>query len=807
MRHLFMPVAAACLATVCIYAQAQEAAFDFNIPAQPLSQVINALSKQTGLQPFFTEDSVKGVQSPGVKGKYSLREALNKALVGTGLTYQFTAEKAVAIKAAPVEKVIQLATIEVRDTPELRPLGPPDLDNIAKTGSRLGLSIRDTPGSITLIDRANIEARDARTSAEALIAAPGVNASTTSAPPTLPGFVVMRGFSITQVTQMFNGISVQYDPIAARPMDSWLLDRVEVVGGPATYLHGNGAVGGAINYVSKIAERRELAQDVYASYGSFNTGRLAYGVNAPIGGKDATNWVRFDISRQQSDGFVSDTNSKLNSVALSWLSDISPSFSHTLAYEVVDDERSPYYGTPLLLPTTSGNVNPATIRTNYNVRDGLSSSKVQWVRSIAEWRASDSTKITNTLYNYEADRLMRNLEAYRWNATNTAIVRSNMYANRHDQSLWGNRLEFFHEGRLLGLDSSWTGGVDFSRNQHINYPFSKTTIDTVDPYSPVRGDYFSVTAGAQDATTPDRENRVETTAFFLENRTRLHPALSLVTGLRQDSIRINSINHRTVTATNPYSYDIKYNKVTGRIGAIYDLSSSANVYIQYSTAADPPATAVLATISPSEAYNFPLTTGTQWELGSKFDFWDKRASGTIAAYRVERRDLSIADPANPAGPPLPVGQQSASGLELTLGANLSRTWRIQANAGYADAQYDKFLQASGATTISRAGNTPANTPKLTTNTWLTWSGLQNLEAGVWLRHVGSRYGDTANTIKAPSYEVLDIFSSYDLDRNTKLTARLRNATDNRYVSHIVGTPMYIFGEPRSFELVIRSSFK
>jgi iron complex outermembrane receptor protein len=56
-----------------------------------------------------------------------------------------------------------------------------------------------------------------------------------------------------------------------------------------------------------------------------------------------------------------------------------------------------------------------------------------------------------------------------------------------------------------------------------------------------------------------------------------------------------------------------------------------------------------------------------------------------------------------------------------------------------------------------------------------------LEAGVWVRYVGSRFGDTANTIQAPGYTTLDLFGSYKLDKNTTLTARLRNATDILYV--------------------------
>ncbi len=84
------PVAAVCLAVASACAQAQQATYDFDIPAQPLGEVLDALARKTGLQPFFAENTAKGAQSPCVKGRFSPREALDKALAGTGLTYQFT---------------------------------------------------------------------------------------------------------------------------------------------------------------------------------------------------------------------------------------------------------------------------------------------------------------------------------------------------------------------------------------------------------------------------------------------------------------------------------------------------------------------------------------------------------------------------------------------------------------------------------------------------------------------------------------------------------------------------------------------
>jgi len=50
-----------------------------------------------------------------------------------------------------------LEPIEVRDTRD-EPNEKLPLDQSASTASRLGLSVRDTPGSISIIDRAAIEA-------------------------------------------------------------------------------------------------------------------------------------------------------------------------------------------------------------------------------------------------------------------------------------------------------------------------------------------------------------------------------------------------------------------------------------------------------------------------------------------------------------------------------------------------------------------------------------------------------------------------------------------------------------------------
>src|SRR5690606_3552738 len=68
-----------------------------------------------------------------------------------------------------------LATIEIRDQQE-QPNGRLLLDVPVETGSRLGLTTRQTPATLTVVDRATIDARGAQNTQEALRAVPGVTA-------------------------------------------------------------------------------------------------------------------------------------------------------------------------------------------------------------------------------------------------------------------------------------------------------------------------------------------------------------------------------------------------------------------------------------------------------------------------------------------------------------------------------------------------------------------------------------------------------------------------------------------------------
>lgn len=596
-----------------------------------------------------------------------------------------------------------LPTVEVSDATQAPGLLP--LDTPVETGSRLGLTPRETPASVTVVDRSTLEARGAQNTQEILRAIPGVSAH--NAPGSMSASY--RGFTGNSVTQLYNGITVHYGS-ATRAVDSWIYDRVEAVGGASSFLYGSGAVGGSLNYITKTAERYDFSEG-QLRLGQNNLKEISLGLNRRLGSSDGTagtqHFARIDLNHRNACSWVEGMHTQSTQLATSLLSDFGGGFTHTLAYELQKDNVDrPYWGTPTLNPTAGETrIDRATRFKNYNSADGIYAHQVQWLRSIAQWRTSDALQFKNTLYAYDALRDYRNVETYRFNASNTQVIRTGTYLQRHDQKVLGNRFEGTYKGSLAGRKSDWAFGLDVSVNRQTRFPNGLSSIvSTVDPYQFTTENFFDI-PDMQPGFNPDRDNKTTSTALYLENRTAVLPGLHLVTALRHERIELDLTNRRAVTTANPATFSRGYRPTTGRIGMVWDIAPDANLYAQYATAGDPPSGSLSTATFGDVRNNSELTTGRQFELGSKFDFWDRKGSATLAAFQITRNNIASQDPNNP-GLTILVGEQSSRGIELAVGLRPSVQWQVQANLMATRARYENFMQGG----VSLAGKTPRSRP-------------------------------------------------------------------------------------------------
>lgn len=224
----------------------------------------------------------------------SIRIAIAAALATTSATVATlaTAQTSTSDSTQNEKKSVQrVETVRVTGT---TPHDAPSLDAPAGTGSRLNMTVRDTPASVTVVSGEVLEKRGAHDSQEALKSIPGVMAAS---PPGSAGTIAYRGFGTSNITQLFNGITVQYDAISGRPIDSWIVDRVEGIGGPSTFLFGAGAVGGSVNVVTKLADPKADFKDVRFAIGSYKQFQVAAGINQRFGDPAGVrNTARLDVN-------------------------------------------------------------------------------------------------------------------------------------------------------------------------------------------------------------------------------------------------------------------------------------------------------------------------------------------------------------------------------------------------------------------------------------------------------------------------------------------------------------------------------
>lgn len=680
-----------------------------------------------------------------------------------------------------------------------RAAGP--LDQRPGSTSRLGLSLRESPASISVVDRAAIDAMQAADSQALLAAVPGVS---WSAQPGAPGSLSYRGFGASSLSQLYNGISVQYDAVAARPVDSWLIERAEVVGGASGFLSGTGALGGTVNLVTKQADTRGDLSEARLSLGEARGLGLSLQRALDGAAPGSAQVLRLDAHASRGAVRTQGADRTSGQLALSWRAPLAAGLVHTLALERQHERvEQVYWGTPYRLGaggTLAGAVayDPGTLARNYNAVDGFYRQRVTWLRSVLEARLAAATRLTHTLYHHDALRDYENLETYAFVEGDTRVERSNALLQRHDQQVWGSRSELRHTGTLAGRASSFAAGWDWSHNRQTRFPLAVAgPFDRTDPYAPADRQFLA-TPGVTRTHTPGATNRLQGAALFAEQRTALGGGWALSSALRWDRLALAVTNHRTPSASNPAHFARTFHPLTGRLGLVRDLTPAWQVYAQYSTAADPPA-GVLATAGFSALRDFDLTRGRQLELGSKASFDGGRGEATAALYRLVRDNFAMTDPADRTRV-LPVGRQSSRGVELAARWRPAAAWTWAGHLAYTGARYDDFVETVGTATVSRTGNTPANTPAWVAGASASWQPRPAWTLRAELRHVGRRWGDSANSFWEGGYTLLGLGARWQLDPRLALQARVDNAGDRVYAATLARTQA-VLGAPRSVRLV------
>jgi iron complex outermembrane recepter protein len=689
--------------------------------------------------------------------------------------------------ASPVMITLQVAGLN--ESISVVGTAPTTFETPTVTGTRLGLTPLETPASVQLISGDVVRERGDQTLQEAETRAVGVTRQ--GDPGNGGNAVVARGFGgVSSVMQLYDGEQLFVGAgTVTFPFDTWTVERIEVLSGPASVLYGNGAIGGAINVVPRKPNPYAREGSVRLAGGSFNTWRGAVDTAGPI--SDSTSY-RFDVSANRSSGWVHDNRMRNSALSGSIRHQFSPKLNVTVSEDFGYQEPGEYFGAP----TINGIIDRSRRDVNYNVSDANIWYRDSFTQARLEWQPSATLRVRSGLHVMATNRHWRDAEEYWFDSATNLINRDSYIEIFHRERQIGDRTEVVATHRAFGRANTLAAGVDYNfvTFQHTNNsPYGGASVTDRDNKNP---GLFINEAG----TVPKYRTHTNQVGIFAEDRFALTSKLSLVGGFRADRYDAERLNLIANTTSNRV-----YTPASGRGGIVYELAKGFTAYGQIATATD--TLGDIISNNPAAALLDP-TRGRQVEAGLKQSLLNQRAEWTVAAYHIVKKNLLTPIPGRP-GEVEQVGAQSSRGVEATAGVNLPYGVRLDGNIAVLDARYDDFFEEAGNTLISRAGKTPPSVPERTINLWATWAAPGNWQFRGGLRSVGPRYWDNTNTTRIPTYTVVDAGVKKRLNRTASVDLFLYNLTDTLYATDFYFNgfaPQWMLGTPRSAEVALTLGF-
>ena len=231
----------------------------FSIQAQPLGDVIAVFEQVTGIKVVLRDEGIGMIQSPGVTGTFTVRQALQELLTGTSVAFTFTARNTVTLDLrAPAEFVTVTGA---------RP---------ALTSPKFTEPLRDIPQTVTVVPASVIEAQGATTLRDVLRNVTGISIQAGEGGVPAGDNLSIRGFSAR--TDLFiDGVR----DAGGYTRDPFNIEQVEVMKGPSSAIAGRGSTGGAINMATK-APHLAATRSLTIGIGSSDYKRSTLDVNQPF---------------------------------------------------------------------------------------------------------------------------------------------------------------------------------------------------------------------------------------------------------------------------------------------------------------------------------------------------------------------------------------------------------------------------------------------------------------------------------------------------------------------------------------------
>jgi iron complex outermembrane receptor protein len=846
---VFSSLATGCMATLAAplsnpeLAQQQNAAqaniqtIQFEINKGTLESALNQLGTQANILLSFPSDMTAGKNSQGLTGQYTVANALSILLKDSGL--QAIKQQNGSYGLTTLDKM-ELDTVVIYGTQMSRY----DYDE-ATSATGFANDVDYLPRSVQVLPEQLILDQNSSRLTDVLVNAASVTRS--------DGFggaqdeVFIRGMDN-------NHLFIDGSPVSNRTrVDVVNVERVEVISGPASVLHGQVSPGGLINIITKKPQadsahsvqmdmddsgRQKLTLD---STGAINK-KLQY--RLLVSGEDAESYREVKTE----DGTTkAETQSLTVSPSISYTPDENNQFTLSLGYS---DKTVPIDRGTVAVDDGNGNISIADIPverrlgSEYSERDSIE-KRVQfdfkhrfdngWQNKLAfsyfekvfdDYQARPTFGLDDTPTNL--------LEIIGFRNTN-AVQANGLLVRTADTNLNGEETDLFISNslsgdfRFAGVDNRLYLGANYTERGHKQKngyalqditgalgpdPLYALDLNIIDIYSDTRPSY---TRREQTVVNTIDDTYTEY-GLSIQNLSYLSDQLSLLAGLRYDHFEIDSNatiyytdgafagTYTPLDTPDTRKLDSSNDNISGQLGLLYQFNDGLSVYGSYSESFIPNYPEVTSgTVAPDE--DLDPEEAEQYEVGIKSSLMNDKLRITAAAYELTRKNVWSVD--NDFVSHLN-GKERTKGIELSATMQFVPGLNVLASA----TQMDPEIVNDSKDTLDNEGNAPKSVPEEKARVWgsyeLQQGNLAGLGFGLGAEYVGTREGDDANTFTLPSYTVFDVAAWYYIpvstDSQLKLQAGIKNLSDEEYYTASINAFRINVGDPRTAYVTARLEF-
>lgn len=645
------------------------------------------------------------------------------------------------------------------------------------TGSKTNTPIEDIPQSVSVIGRDQIDAQGAQKIDEALRYSAGVFAQPFGVDNDT-NWIYIRGFDATAKGTYLDGLQNFSYGFGGFLIDSFGIERIDVLKGPASVLYGGSNPGGIVNYISKrpTGERLRYVESGVNSYGNaylgFDIGDKAsdtvdYRINGKIGGGD--NYTDFS---EEFRGVINPS--------ITWKPDDATKLTITGNYTHLDATHDgggflPYFGT--VVPTKFGKIDPKSNFTEPSI-DSYDREQAAIGYELEHTFDNDWTVRQNARYGH-SDVSEHSLYAFGYASGPFG------FAEQPDRNDNLSRINFKHDtvvdnflidNQLEGVVK--TGAIEHSLLFGAEYKFYN--IDQVQ----ASGDGSPISAGdpvhgaPQSPLRPpyiDQVLKQHQIGIYAQDQLRFGDGWLVTLNGRYDYVKTE--------ATGLPDYEGSEGSASGRAGIAYEFDNGLTPYASVATF-----------FSPEIGVNGSLEflkpeTGQQYEVGVKY-----RPEGFDGLITASLFDLTKENVLT--GPFLQqfqMGKVNSRGFEIEAQANINDAWKVTA----AFTALDMEVKEDADPNI--VGKRPWLIPDIQASVFAQYTvptgKLEGLQLGGGVRYVGSSYADRENTHKVPDVALVDLKLGYKKD-NWGVDLNVTNLFDKEFVSGCQGTNVCSYGEGR-----------